>query len=161
MNKVLKAVELDLKTLNQRHEVEMDDLVMRQSELKRKQEEIAGGLRELEEEKNGLEMQLQLVLMNTDVTKSWLVKNKEKARSTSRFMNVDDVIVPSDSCSRQMVECVAADMAIEDTLYALGVAVREGCVPFDAYLKKVRVLSREQFFHRFAAAKIQAFRMGT
>ncbi|XP_051116110.1 protein ELC-like [Andrographis paniculata] len=74
------------------------------------------------DEKEALEQQLQMVLMNSD----------------------------------QMLDCTASDLALEDTIYALDKAVQEGAVPFDQYLRNVRLLAREQFFHRATASKVRA-----
>ena len=89
----------------------------------------------------------------------------------------DEGIEPADPLSRQLLTCVAADLAIEDTLYALDRAVHEDgrgmsgsvggsfhassssvapVLSLDVYLRTVRELSRKQFFHRATALKVQA-----
>lgn len=134
----------------------MEGLFSTQAELRRREEELTHGLREMVEEKEGLEQQLQLVLMNTDLLEGWARENEGLRRRCHDGVDVDDVFEPVDALSRQMQECTAADLATEDTIYALDKAVQEGAIPFDSYLKNIRALSREQFFHRALAAKVRA-----
>jgi ESCRT-I complex subunit TSG101 len=49
---------------------------------------------------------------------------------------------------RQIVDAFVQDSAIDDVIYVLGEALRLGHLPWDVYLKKVRNLSRKQFFLR-------------
>nr|ABK27110.1 unknown [Picea sitchensis] len=137
-------------------EVEMDGLFNTQAELRQREEQLEKGLREMQDEKEGLEQQLQLILTNTDVLDTWLRNNEDKIKTN---VDIDDVFEPCDALSRQMLECTAADLAIEDILYSLDKAAQEGSIPVDAYLKNVRALSREQFFHRATAAKVRAAQM--
>jgi ESCRT-I complex subunit TSG101 len=53
-----------------------------------------------------------------------------------------------------MLDCSAADRALEDAIYALDRGVQEGSVPFDGYLRSVRALAREQFFQRVLYTKV-------
>lgn len=97
-------------------------------------------------------MQLQMVSMNTDVLEGWLRENEGKKKDG---VGIDDAFVPVDNFSKQMLECTSADLAIEDVVYALDKAVQDGSIPFDQYLRTIRSLSREQFFHRATALKVR------
>ncbi|XP_064990299.1 protein ELC-like [Musa acuminata AAA Group] len=154
--KILDAVHTDMGAMRRAQEAEMEGLFSTQAELRRREEELTHGLREMVEEKEGLEQQLQLVLMNTDLLEGWARENEGLCRRCHDGVDVDDVFQPVDALSRQMQECTAADLATEDTIYALDKAVQEGAIPFDSYLKNIRALSREQFFHRALAAKVRA-----
>ncbi|KAI9183366.1 Suppressor protein stp22 of temperature-sensitive alpha-factor receptor and arginine permease [Blastocladiella emersonii ATCC 22665] len=72
---------------------------------------------------------------------------------------VDDVLVCTDPVQAQVLDAVAEDHAIEDTLYLLGKALDDGKVDPATYLKHVRSLAKEQFMHR-ALAKKCAKRLG-
>jgi ESCRT-I complex subunit TSG101 len=52
------------------------------------------------------------------------------------------------SVYRQIVDAFVEDSAIDDAIYVLGEALRVGHLSWDVYLKKVRNLSRKQFFLR-------------
>ncbi|XP_042430378.1 protein ELC-like [Zingiber officinale] len=156
ISKILGSVHADMAALHRSREAEMEGLFSTQAELRRRQKVLAHGLREMIEEKEGLEQQLQFVLMNSDLLEGWVRENQELCRRCHDGVDLDDVFEPVDGLSRQMTECTAADMAIEDTIYALDKAVQEGTIAFDSYLRTVRTLSREQFFHRATAAKGRA-----
>ncbi|CBI16582.3 unnamed protein product, partial [Vitis vinifera] len=114
-------------------------------------EQISKGLREMQDEKEGLELQLQMILINSDIMEAWLRENQGK-----RVMDVENAFEYSDFVSSQMLECSSSDLAIDDVIYALDKALQEGSIPFDQYLKNVRMLSREQFLHRAMSAKARA-----
>jgi ESCRT-I complex subunit TSG101 len=127
--------------------------------LRRREEEINKGLKEMRDEMEGLESQLQVVLMNTDVLEAWVRQNEGKVKGGMEDIDVDKAFECVDVLSKQMLECTAADMAIEDVVYSLDKAVQEGAMPFVQYLRNVRLLSREQFFNRATAAKVRAAQM--
>ncbi|KAF3791288.1 ELC-like protein [Nymphaea thermarum] len=156
LKKLLEMLHSDTVALRKSREEETDSLVRAQPELKRRGRLIDEGLRQMIDEKEGLEQLLQMVLMNTDVLETWLRENGEKNKLV---IDVDDVFEPCDPLSRQMVDCTASDLAIEDTFYSLDKAMQQGVIPFDAYMRNIRTLSREQFFHRATSAKIRAAQM--
>jgi ESCRT-I complex subunit TSG101 len=153
INKLVEMVHNDVTNLRKTREAEMEGLFSLQGVLKQREEVLNKGVKEMQEEMEGLEQQLQMVLMNTDVLEGWLRENQGKKMSLE---NAEDAFECVDVLSKQMLECTAADLAIEDTLYALDKGVQVGAVPFDQYMRSVRVLSREQFFHRATAAKVRA-----
>ncbi|KAK2434984.1 Ubiquitin-conjugating enzyme/RWD protein [Trifolium repens] len=153
INKLVEMVHNDVTNLRKTREAEMEGLFSLQGVLKQREDVLNKGVKEMQEEMEGLEQQLQMVLMNTDVLEGWLRENQGKKMSLE---NVEDAFECVDVLSKQMLECTAADLAIEDTLYALDKGVQVGAVPFDQYMRSVRVLSREQFFHRATAAKVRA-----
>ncbi|KAJ3672339.1 hypothetical protein LUZ60_007060 [Juncus effusus] len=153
IGKIVSMVHDDIGSMRKAKEAEIEGLFLTQAELRRREEELNNGLREMMNEKEALEQQLQLILTNTDIIEGWVRENETKKK---REIDVDDAFQPADELSRQMVDCTAADLAVEDTIYALDKAVQDGTVPFEGYLKSVRALSREQFFHRALSARIRA-----
>ena len=127
--------------------------------MRQREEQINKGLKEMLDEKEGLEQQLQLVLTNADVLEWWLRENEEKMSKLGNNVDVDDAFEPRDALSKQMIDASASDLAIEDVIYSLDKAVQDGVIPFDQYLKNVRLLSREQFFHRATSMKVRAAQM--
>ncbi|MCL7025058.1 hypothetical protein MKW94_002898 [Papaver nudicaule] len=159
INKLLESLHGDIEILRKNREAEMEGLINAQATLRRREEELLKGVREMQEEKEALEQKLQMVLMNTDVLEGWLRENEGKVRMDEGNLNIDEVFEPVDALSKQMLDCTAADLAIEDVIYSLDKAFQEGSLPFDQYLKNVRALSREQLFHRATASKVRAAQM--
>lgn len=160
INKLVENVHNDVEELKKKREVETDGMLTAQAVLQQREEEISKGLRDMQYEKECLEQQLQMILMNTDVLEGWVRENEGKLSGGKMAnLNVDDAFEPLDSLSKQMLECTSSDLAVEDVIYALDKAVQEGSIPVDIYLKNVRLLSREQFFHRAMSAKVRAVQM--
>nr|XP_043622171.1 protein ELC-like [Erigeron canadensis] len=156
IDKLVVDVFRDVEELRKKSEVEMEGMFKAQSVLRQRGEEITKGLREMHHEKEALEQQLQMVLMNIDVFEECVKVNKEELLNV---VDVDEAFEPVDVLSKQMLECTAADLAIEDVVYAIDKVVQQGVIAFDVYLKRVRSLSREQFFHRATAAKVRDVQM--
>ncbi|KAL6998888.1 hypothetical protein U1Q18_000054 [Sarracenia purpurea var. burkii] len=156
INKLVESLNGDMGALRKTTETEMEGMFNVQAVLRQREQQLAKGLREMQGEKEALEQQLQMVLMNTDVLESWLRENEGKM---GNMRNVDEAFECCDSLSKQMLECTASDFAIKDVIYSLDKAVQEGSKPFVQYLRNVRLLSREQFFHRATASKVRAAQM--
>ncbi|BBN20228.1 ESCRT-I complex subunit TSG101 [Marchantia polymorpha subsp. ruderalis] len=151
INALSERVVRDTSALLRQSHTEMDGLFHTQALLNQRAEQVEKGFREMQQEREGLEQQLQLLLTNTDVIESWLKINDRGMMD----VEIDDVFEPTDALSKQMLECTSGDLAIEDILYSLDRAVRDGAIPVDAYLKHVRMLSREQFMFRATTSKIR------
>lgn len=142
----------DIAEVRKKKEIDMDKLVTTQALLRQREDQCKQGLRELQDEKEALEHQLQIVLTNTDVLETWLQANKK----INMEFEIDDVLEPCDALSRQLLDITTADLAIEDIFYCLDRAVQGGALPMDAYLKHVRTFAREQFFHKAMAVRVRA-----
>lgn len=157
INKLVESFHSDIGALRKSKDAEMEELFNVQGKLRQRAEHISKGVREKQEEKEGLEQQLQMVLMNSDVLEGWLRENEGKRKREGD--GIDDAFEPTNALSKQMLECTSADLAIEDVAYALDKALQEGSVPFDQYLRSIRSLSREQFFHRATGFKVRGAQM--
>ncbi|KAG0005294.1 hypothetical protein BGZ65_011486 [Modicella reniformis] len=69
---------------------------------------------------------------------------------------VDEIICGSSVVHNQLFELVAEEIAIEDTIYYLGKALRQDKVGLNAYMKHLRNLSREQFMKKSLIKKVKA-----
>lgn len=141
----------DAATLRPVREAEVDTLFAMQATLRSRGEVVSDGVRKMGEEKEALERRLQDVMMATDLMEAWVMENTKGAAGDTE---ADEAIETADVLSKQMLECTAADLALEDTIYALDKAIQEGSVPFDGYLRSVRALAREQFFQRVLSTKV-------
>ncbi|CAA0809435.1 Protein ELC [Striga hermonthica] len=157
INKLVENLNGDIWEMRKAREGEMEGFFGAQAVLRKREEDLRKGLKEMQDEKEALEQQLQMVLMNTDIMEGWLRENEGKTGSGD--VDVDEAFQPCDALSKQMLDCTASDLAVEDAVYALDKAVQEGAIPFDQYLRNVRLLSREQFFHRATASKVRAIQM--
>ncbi|KMZ69376.1 hypothetical protein ZOSMA_215G00100 [Zostera marina] len=155
INRLVENVNGDLFEARKKVKGEMDALFGVQAELKTRGETLNCGIGEMHREIEGLEQQLQLVMMNADVLESWVKENSCKMK-ISDVDKVDGMFETHDGLSRQLLEQTSADLAVEDTVYALDRALQDGAIPFDKYVKTIRTLSREQFFCRATIAKVNA-----
>ncbi|XP_010492167.1 PREDICTED: protein ELC-like [Camelina sativa] len=159
INKLVERVHCDLVLMRSAREVEAEELLSLQSGLERREEEINNGLKEMVNEKETLEQQLQVIAMNTEFLESWIRENQGKPKSLLVDLDVDDAFDCIGTLSKQMLECTALDLAIEDVVYSMDKSFQDGSLPFDQYLRNVRLLSREQFFHRATAEKVRELQM--
>ncbi|GAC94008.1 hypothetical protein PHSY_001577 [Pseudozyma hubeiensis SY62] len=66
----------------------------------------------------------------------------------------DSMVLATSIVGNQLVDLVAEDNAIEDTLYHLGRALNAERLDLERFLKQTRMLAREQFMKRALAMKI-------
>ncbi|XP_042503653.1 protein ELC-like [Macadamia integrifolia] len=158
INKLMEKLHDDSEALRKSREAEMEGLFNLQQVLRQRDEHLSKELRKFQGETEGLEQELQMILMDTDLLESWLRENEGRV-SKAKTVEVEEILEPCDALSKQMLECTASDLAIEDVVYSLDKAVQEGSIPFDQYLRNIRSLSREQFFHRAMASKVRSAQM--
>ena len=80
----------------------------------------------------------------------------EKMENQSENNDIDEVIIPTAPLYKQILNLYAEENAIEDTVFYLGEALRQGVIDLDVFLKHVRLLSRKQLQLRAAAAAAAA-----
>ncbi|KAI0646973.1 Vps23 core domain-containing protein [Trametes meyenii] len=69
---------------------------------------------------------------------------------------VDELVCSTTIVYNQLVNLVAEDNAIEDTIYHLHRALNAGRIDLERFLRTTRVLAEEQFMKRALIEKIQA-----
>ncbi|KAH9966891.1 UEV domain-containing protein [Russula dissimulans] len=69
---------------------------------------------------------------------------------------VDELVCSTSIVHNQLVDLVAEDNAIEDTIYHLHRALNAGRIDLDRFLRTTRVLAEEQFMKRALIERIQA-----
>ena len=72
-------------------------------------------------------------------------------------VNMDDAIIPVDTLSRQLFNCVSEINAVEDVLFRLDKGLANNFTDLTAFLKIVRTLARKQFMAKALANKIQRY----
>lgn len=68
-------------------------------------------------------------------------------------VDIDSVIDACTPLHRQIIRCYAQDCTIDDAIYFLGKAVKQGRIKLAVYLREVRELSRKQFVYRATLQK--------
>jgi len=128
---------------------DIDRLFENQRVLKDGEEKIERAVSHLKQEQVKFSHALvQLQQKSADV-RTWLEENEDGGP-----VDVDQIVYCKDTWSQQIVEAVADDHAIEDTLYVLDRALQDGRIDLQTFLKETRNLARKQFFARALAAKI-------
>jgi len=69
---------------------------------------------------------------------------------------VDELICATSIVHNQLINLVAEDNAVEDTIYHLHRALNTGRIDLERFLRTTRVLAEEQFMKRALIEKIQA-----
>ena len=107
----------------------------------------------LEEERGWLKRAAAELAEQTDVAVNWLRVNDREGIEAA--IGGDAAEEAFEAAEKAVLECLAAERGVEDVMYALDRAVEEGLVSFEAYMKQVRVLAREQFNHRAKLVKLR------
>jgi len=68
---------------------------------------------------------------------------------------VDELVCSTSIVHNQLIDLVAEDNAIEDTIYHLHRALNAGRIDLDRFLRTTRVLAEEQFMKRALVERIQ------
>ncbi len=80
----------------------------------------------------------------------WVEKNKNKD------IDIDKAIEPQNAYSKQILECMAQDSAIDDVMYYFDKALQSEIIDLETYLKNVRQFARDQFLSRALLKKVFA-----
>jgi len=145
---ITEKLQIKLREFYESRTKEVDQLMAESSVLHNplldaEQETLLREIQQAEQETKQLSDKLQGVT-------SWLEVN-ENAESQP---NLDDLTDPKDPLSKQLLYLVAEDATIEDMLYYLDKALSVGYIDTETYMKHVRLLCREQFFHRATIKKV-------
>ena len=140
--------------LRERCEITRDDIdimVAREKGLERDLANVRTGVAQLRKQKEQLSARLVHVQGKTAEVQSWLDVNSGEAKEPE----VDELLLPNDVRSEQLLQLLAESAAIDDLLYQLGQAVKAGKVGLDEFLKMVRVQSRRKFICNAMIDQIQ------
>lgn len=99
-----------------------------------------------------------------DVCRTVTAKLSQSVHATERNLGelkrkgdpeVDELVCSTSIVHNQLVNLVAEDNAVEDTIYHLHRALNAGRVDLERFLKTTRILAEEQFMKRALIEKIQ------
>ncbi|KAF8311247.1 UEV-domain-containing protein [Clavulina sp. PMI_390] len=93
-----------------------------------------------------------------DKTREWVTQVEAAVTETKRRgePEVDELVCSTTIVYNQLIELVAEDNAIEDTMYHLHRALNAGRIDLDRFTKTMRELAEEQFMKRALIEKIEA-----
>ena len=130
---------------------EIDSILSQQQTLQERRNQHDAVLATLQSELQQLHSHSDALAAARVQLSEWLAVHEAAGSEKS----VDELVYARDSWSRQLLDCVTADQAIDDALWLLGRALSEGVIDFSVYVKLVRSYSRKQYFHRALAVQIQ------
>ncbi|KAI3449703.1 hypothetical protein Pfo_006368 [Paulownia fortunei] len=150
MDRLAGTIYYDMAAIRAKTEEEIENLSALQVELEKRAEAVKNLVLGLEQERKSLKERTKELCDESDKVLNWL-----RVYDGGSGFPMDDAFESLDGKSEIMVECLAADLAMEDLMYALDEAVEQEVVGFEVYMKQVRVLAREQFWHRAKMVKIE------
>lgn len=125
-------------------QVEMMSLSRVKDELTAGQDRLSRAVDTLDKELSDL----QCVCQELTEEQERLEKTLHSLESAGEEVDPDEAIAPATPLHKQLVNSYAEEAAIEDAIYYLGEALRQGVIDCDNFLKHVRKLSRRQFILR-------------
>ncbi|KAL3749708.1 hypothetical protein ACJRO7_010777 [Eucalyptus globulus] len=148
----------DTMALRSETDKEVEKLLALQQEMDQQVKIVTAIVQGLKRERWELRDRMARLAKEADVLINWLKVHDPKRAMAMGDDDIDDVFEGVDEESRLRLQCLAADLSIEDTIYALDKAVDEGAMNFEIYIRQVRNLAREQFFHRAMVVKFETSR---
>ncbi|CAA7399184.1 unnamed protein product [Spirodela intermedia] len=133
---------------------EIESLVSIQGKLKERTWTANRGLEGLVKEKEKLSGMVVKMEERADVVRSWLWANNSVPPAVAEAAP-EEVFEVMDDKSKFVLKNEAESLAIDDVVWVLDEALMKRTVEFHGYIKQVRVLYREQFFHAAMLNKLQ------
>ncbi|KAF8401777.1 hypothetical protein HHK36_012723 [Tetracentron sinense] len=156
LDRLTAALHYDMVALQAKAGEEIEELSILQSELVERSDITTSMLLGLEHERTNLKQRVTDLTEETDMLMNWLRVHDPKFVISATGDEAEKAFEAADEESGQVLDCLAADRAIEDLVYALDKAIEDGVMTFEEYIKQVRKLAREQFFHRVKLVKLRS-----
>ncbi|KAH7517285.1 hypothetical protein FEM48_Zijuj09G0047300 [Ziziphus jujuba var. spinosa] len=109
----------------------------------------------LDHEKLILKGRVSELVEEADMVLNWLKVNDREIWVAKIGDEIENAFEAVGDDSNEVLDCLAADKAIEDSIYALDKAVEQGVVSSSDYIRQVRVLAREQFKNNATLLKLR------
>ncbi|XVE77845.1 hypothetical protein DITRI_Ditri13aG0095800 [Diplodiscus trichospermus] len=155
LDRLVGMLYYDMVALEASTSEEIEELSLLQEELKRRDRYTTNMISEMEQERKKLKERSNNWAEENDRLVNWFRVNDGRPIKAldAGEVEIEDAF-EIDRKSRQRLDATAADLAIEDVLYKLDKALEQEAVSFDSYIKQVRSLARDQFFHRALEMKL-------
>jgi len=139
----------------QQHRTLTTALQSEENMLKERQTVLQQRLDKAKEEQAHLVQTSAQLQQQSQQLEQWLNQHE----NTNVDIDVDSVVYARDTWSQQLLEAVAEDHAIEDTLYVLDRSLQNDRMDLETFLKETRKLARKQFFARAVSLRIHEQQM--
>jgi len=126
---------------------DIDMFMANQHTLQTRRFELEKMIQNLHQEEAELEKVVAASIAKSEEMEDWIARMEQPR-------DLDDLVTPEDPLSNQLLNVIAEDIAFEDVLYYLGKGLAADKIDLDTYLKETRSISRQQFFVRGLAMKI-------
>jgi len=100
-------------------------------------------------EKDLLLQRRQNLQINIEATEQWLKTNENNDE-----IEINEVLIPSDTWSAQCVQAVSVDFAITDVILELDRCLEDEIIKLETYLKQISKLARQQFEQKALAKAV-------
>lgn len=154
LDRLVGSLHYDISRLKAKTEEETEGLATLQVKLVKRVGIANGIVGGLEREKLRLKERVAELAEESDMVMNWLRVHDRQAwvagigDDIENAFEIAHVDGEDGVDSKLVLDCLAADKAIEDLMYALDEAVERGAVSFQVYIRQVRVLAREQFYKK-------------
>jgi ESCRT-I complex subunit TSG101 len=132
-------------------DVDIHAMSSMQAGLRSRGHAMGRAVRDLEEERTRLEHAVTASLAHRGKLLAWLHKTNPAPPDPGTALAPHATAGRGDAA--RWLESKAAELAADDAIDALGHALENGDLGFQEYIKRVKILAREQFFHCHAASK--------
>lgn len=139
MQQVLSKTQRALKAFYGKVTTELGEEQEKEAALQAHRKEVLASLGTMKKKKEEVEERVRRMMEMDGRLDKWMAEQASRP-----VVPVDDLVEAADPPSRQMLELVAENAAIEDALYHLDKALAKNSVDLHVFLKKVRELAREQ-----------------
>lgn len=155
LDRLAGSLRYDLGTLKAKTAEEIERLSQFQEEMAKRVDSTRRIIYGLECEKVSLKGRVSELVEEADVVLNWLKVNDREIWIAKIGDEIENAFEAAGDDSDAVLDCLAADKATEDLIYALDKAVEQEVVSFGVYIRQVRVLAREQFCHRAMLLKLR------
>ena len=126
---------------------DMDRSLAQQEQIRTRRAALEAELHTAEQESRQLEEAREAIRSKRKEVDDWLSLHEAGAG----LRGVDELVWCRDTWMRQLLESVSMDVALDDCMTALDRALSEGRLDVDKWVKLMRGVSRQQFFHKQTA----------
>jgi len=129
-----------------------EDLVAQETQIQQHAKEIDAKLQQMRSQIQTFQQVKQQLQAKNDEIRTWLQQNETRAITVE---DADRLCYPKDTWSKQLLECVSLDYAIDDAYYVLDRCLANEKIDLRTYTKQIRNLAHQQFYARALLQRIQ------